>query len=711
MKESNTCYTYFSITGNFDPDDITKRLGLEPGQTWKIGEPRRHGIGHYTFANWEIGRCTEYRVCVTEQMEETIRPLTDRINLLNEIREKYDASLRLIVVPMIYAGNGENHPCISPSHEVIAFCAATHTHLDMDQYFFSEEDERLDREEIARENEQKAKDLAKRSVGEIIRQSRQQKGLKQDALAALLHVTPQAISRWETGQTAPDINMLIPLAQELGLSVDQLLGGNRREDFERRFHEAIRTSGDDPKTTLLICEEALKAFPNDETFLYRRAVNEYFIGIDPHTPPRAAKLYLNRAVIHFNSLHREYPDDQSYLSFLAQAHGRLGNTEHAKELLAAYEDKKVVENILILDVLKGEERLQKLKERTHWQTLDLYNTLLKYDTPDAIKEAHGLLDAMASADMDSVFRIVLYLSEAGFAAEAGDMQAYEQKMRLVLETALAEDCPDMPMHAPGLVHERLVADANAEQWWLKTGDLLGNILTQPRLAPPCATKRLLVEETLDCRGLLRSDGRRYWLFCSQFICSADDPYRYAIEYDMSEQESDALHDALDASYKRCPSSEYVYFIEIYRSTVERLIADGVKSGVVAYSRAEPSGMLYGYCNCGDKEQYKGLPQLWRDLPTPDGARVFAILELLIPTNFEGCGLEEKLLRNAIEQAKAQGFTHAECFLHELGMKGTEPQDRAPRFERLLAIYRELGFAERADVSSEHGRCYILQKEL
>ena len=34
----NTCYTYFKITGDFDPDVITKRLELIPSKTWKIGD-------------------------------------------------------------------------------------------------------------------------------------------------------------------------------------------------------------------------------------------------------------------------------------------------------------------------------------------------------------------------------------------------------------------------------------------------------------------------------------------------------------------------------------------------------------------------------------------------------------------------------------------------------------------------------------------------
>jgi DNA-binding XRE family transcriptional regulator len=161
-------------------------------------------------------------------MSETIRPLLDRIDILNQIREDYDVSFQIAVVPMIYGGNGESDPCLAPSLEVMEFCVATQTKLDIDMYFFCEEDERLGREEMAREDEQRAKELAKKSLGDIIREYRLKNGMTQEALAAALFVTPQAISKWEKGQSSPDINLLLSLAKTLQIGVDQLLGGDRR---------------------------------------------------------------------------------------------------------------------------------------------------------------------------------------------------------------------------------------------------------------------------------------------------------------------------------------------------------------------------------------------------------------------------------------------------------------------------------------------------
>lgn len=63
------------------------------------------------------------------------------------------------------------------------------------------------------------------SLGKRIAALRKEKGLKQDDLARVLEVSPQAVSKWETDQTCPDISLLPELAKLLGVSVDVLLTG------------------------------------------------------------------------------------------------------------------------------------------------------------------------------------------------------------------------------------------------------------------------------------------------------------------------------------------------------------------------------------------------------------------------------------------------------------------------------------------------------
>ena len=63
----NSCYTYFRITGDFDPDIISARLGLQPEKFWRIGDKRNNGT-EYDFASWEIGRCDQYDVLTENQI-------------------------------------------------------------------------------------------------------------------------------------------------------------------------------------------------------------------------------------------------------------------------------------------------------------------------------------------------------------------------------------------------------------------------------------------------------------------------------------------------------------------------------------------------------------------------------------------------------------------------------------------------------------------
>ena len=67
------------------------------------------------------------------------------------------------------------------------------------------------------------------TLGRRIAALRREHELKQDELAAMLDVSPQAVSKWENDQTCPDITALPRLAEILGVTVDELLSGKSAE--------------------------------------------------------------------------------------------------------------------------------------------------------------------------------------------------------------------------------------------------------------------------------------------------------------------------------------------------------------------------------------------------------------------------------------------------------------------------------------------------
>lgn len=64
-------------------------------------------------------------------------------------------------------------------------------------------------------------------TGSFIAECRKELGYSQKELAEKLNITDKAVSKWETGRSAPDVSILIPLAEKLGVSVTEILNGER----------------------------------------------------------------------------------------------------------------------------------------------------------------------------------------------------------------------------------------------------------------------------------------------------------------------------------------------------------------------------------------------------------------------------------------------------------------------------------------------------
>lgn len=69
-------------------------------------------------------------------------------------------------------------------------------------------------------------------TGVLIAQARKERNLTQREVADALHVTVQAVSKWERGLSFPDVHLLEPLSEVLGLTVADLLSGERRKEID-----------------------------------------------------------------------------------------------------------------------------------------------------------------------------------------------------------------------------------------------------------------------------------------------------------------------------------------------------------------------------------------------------------------------------------------------------------------------------------------------
>ena len=85
-------------------------------------------------------------------------------------------------------------------------------------------------------------EIDKRKFGEFVSALRKEKGLTQKQLAEKLYISNKAISKWETGTTIPDTGMLIPLAEVLGVTVTELLKGEKLDNIDNNADDTVKTA-------------------------------------------------------------------------------------------------------------------------------------------------------------------------------------------------------------------------------------------------------------------------------------------------------------------------------------------------------------------------------------------------------------------------------------------------------------------------------------
>ncbi|MCM1286048.1 MAG: helix-turn-helix domain-containing protein [Acetobacter sp.] len=93
------------------------------------------------------------------------------------------------------------------------------------------------------------------NLGERLYSLRKSKGLSQEKVAESLGVSRQTISKWETNQTTPDFDKIVPLCRLYEITTDELLTGEKTDDCknndyynstfeERANHETQKTQAD-----------------------------------------------------------------------------------------------------------------------------------------------------------------------------------------------------------------------------------------------------------------------------------------------------------------------------------------------------------------------------------------------------------------------------------------------------------------------------------
>ena len=104
------------------------------------------------------------------------------------------------------------------------------------------------------------------TLSENIKELRKQKNLRQEQLAEAMGVSTASVSKWETAQCAPELTVLIELADFFEVSVDTLVGhrlnAERMETLIEQLEKSVEAH--EVENASSQCEKILRCYPNDE---------------------------------------------------------------------------------------------------------------------------------------------------------------------------------------------------------------------------------------------------------------------------------------------------------------------------------------------------------------------------------------------------------------------------------------------------------------
>ena len=256
-------------------------------------------------------------------------------------------------------------------------------------------------------------------LGKRLRELRVKNEMSQEDVARAIGVSPQAISKWETGKSDPEIGSLIPLADLFHVPVDELLDREkRRQDWVNRLTDLLAEP--DRNVRMQFLKDAVREFPGDQLFRYRLACEEYLQAM-LETEPEKRRHLLLLAEEHFASLRKESSDPTAVIIMYVRVLTALDRRKEAAEQAKASPNRER----LLLSVLEGDELEEQKRKVAATSLLTLLGDLMQVGSPEALKMAESIITDAAGQDSQLLdillgvyFRQALLCCERGQPEEA-----------------------------------------------------------------------------------------------------------------------------------------------------------------------------------------------------------------------------------------------------------------------------------------------------
>ena len=131
-------HVYFALQGDdFDPDEVTNSLGIEPTDAWKKGDKGKYLPNQkYSCWKWSTGTGRE-KIFIDTLVDEVIEKLKSKVEVINNLKEKYHLASVLEIVMYIDTNPEESTPALGHDLKTIQFLYLTQTITDVDIYRYN----------------------------------------------------------------------------------------------------------------------------------------------------------------------------------------------------------------------------------------------------------------------------------------------------------------------------------------------------------------------------------------------------------------------------------------------------------------------------------------------------------------------------------------------------------------------------------------------
>lgn len=207
-------------------------------------------------------------------------------------------------------------------------------------------------------------------LGEKIKSLRKQKNISQEVFANYLGVSFQAVSKWENGNTMPDVTLIPAIASFFGVSTDELFDFNLYE-IERSVEAIVDESGKywdtDKNKSEQIIRAGLKKYPGNDVLL------NCLIGVLSELCKHDEVITIGKALAESTKY-----DDVRFDAYriMAEAYKSKGEYQAAKDAIERIPEIYFTKLGVVARLLEGEEMYEAAQKQKNISADDLIDMLM-----------------------------------------------------------------------------------------------------------------------------------------------------------------------------------------------------------------------------------------------------------------------------------------------------------------------------------------------